>query len=162
MSDEIQAIATNNYVLHNIDAKKLYVQEPLFTANSGDAVYVGWRPDETVLYSGEIIGSAECTLSETLNNFERFRIKYRCWSDDYTVHELVQPADHSLHLFQSVDGFGNGDALFMNIFSGNDDKTKISYLHNYYWNPVQGGSKQEGLNNARIYSVIGVNRKENA
>ena len=52
MSEPIQSIAQNNYILHNIDAKKLYVQEPLFTANSGDAVYVGWRPDETVLWSG--------------------------------------------------------------------------------------------------------------
>lgn len=33
---EIQSISQSNYILHNIDAKKLYVQEPLFTANSGD------------------------------------------------------------------------------------------------------------------------------
>ena len=45
MSEPIQSISQGNYILHNIDAKKLYVQEPLFTANSGDALYVGWRPD---------------------------------------------------------------------------------------------------------------------
>ena len=78
MSDPIQSISQSNYILHNIDAKKLYVQEPLFTANSGDAVYVGWRPDETVLWSGslETIGSS-ATLSEPLTSFETIKFYYR-------------------------------------------------------------------------------------
>ena len=75
---EINAIATNNYILHNIDAKKLYVQEPLFTANSGDAVYVGWRPDETVLWEGNgtSVGTKtqDFNLSESYKNFEQTEI----------------------------------------------------------------------------------------
>lgn len=72
---EIQSIAQNNYILHNIDAKKLYVQEPLFTANSGDAVYVGWRPDETVLFETTAVnGSGTCDLSEPYTNFERVMV----------------------------------------------------------------------------------------
>ena len=74
MSEPIQSIAQNNYILHNIDAKKLYVQEPLFTANSGDAVYVGWRPDETVLYSGQATGNL--TLSDNPLNYERLLVTF--------------------------------------------------------------------------------------
>ena len=73
MSENIQAISQGNYILHNIDAKKLYVQEPLFTANSGDAVYVGWRPDETVLWSG--INSTG-NLSESIENFNEIKVNY--------------------------------------------------------------------------------------
>ncbi len=72
---EIQSIATNNYILHNIDAKKLYVQEPIFTANSGDAVYVGWRPDETVLWSGTANVGTVMELSEPLLNFQTVRLE---------------------------------------------------------------------------------------
>lgn len=72
MSEPIQSISNGNYILHNIDAKKLYVQEPLFTANSGDAVYVGWRPDETVLYSGT--AGTSLTLSENPKHFERIKV----------------------------------------------------------------------------------------
>jgi hypothetical protein len=74
MSEPIQAIATNNFILHNIDAKKLYVQEPLFTANSGDAVYVGWRPDETVLWEGTCKANSSVNLSESYKNFEKIKI----------------------------------------------------------------------------------------
>ena len=81
MSEPIQSIAQNNYILHNIDAKKLYVQEPLFTANSGDAVYVGWRPDETVLWEADLnVSVADRTsgttfsLSESPTNFENLKI----------------------------------------------------------------------------------------
>ena len=73
MSEPIQSIAQNNYILHNIDAKKLYVQEPLFTANSGDAVYVGWRPDETVLWEGN---ASTFSLSEAATGFDNLQITY--------------------------------------------------------------------------------------
>ena len=75
MSDSIQSISQGNYILHNIDAKKLYVQEPLFTANSGDAVYVGWRPDETVLYSGAYNGTTTSyALNDNITNFEKIKV----------------------------------------------------------------------------------------
>lgn len=85
MSEPIQSIAQNNYILHNIDAKKLYVQEPLFTANSGDAVYVGWRPDETVLWEQTntaypaVTANAtlSITLSEPISSFEKIKFEYR-------------------------------------------------------------------------------------
>ena len=72
----IQTISQGNYILHNIDAKKLYVQEPLFTANSGDAVYVDWRPYETVPYSGHISDDASPTaysLSEPISVFDSYK-----------------------------------------------------------------------------------------
>lgn len=86
MSEPIQAISQGNYILHNIDAKKLYVQEPLFTANSGDAVYVGWRPDETVLWETPtpsnppyVTGgqTSAISLSDSYTNYDTLRLVYR-------------------------------------------------------------------------------------
>ena len=85
MSEPIQSIAQNNYILHNIDAKKLYVQEPLFTANSGDAVYVGWRPDETVIFSGNrnITATGQLNTTEAPSAFEKIEIWSRSYPDNY-------------------------------------------------------------------------------
>ena len=83
---EIQSISQSNYILHNIDAKKLYVQEPLFTANSGDAVYVGWRPDETVLWSGSPTASTDTiALSENLTAFEKVDIYWKSYERHYVT-----------------------------------------------------------------------------
>ena len=163
MSEPIQSIAQNNYILHNIDAKKLYVQEPLFTANSGDAVYVGWRPDETVLWSGASTNTA-FNLSEPITNFEYIMLtnnvlpapavtvkvepshsaKFgyaRSWmSDDNTCH-------YRFYSVTSTDGKN-----FVNRYTrGIDYTTAMAESH--------GGGSNWHLENTMI---IGINRKENA
>jgi hypothetical protein len=95
---EINAIATNNFILHNIDAKKLYVQEPLFTANSGDAVYVGWRPDETVLWTNTGSKWTSCTgftLSEPISGFERIIYKAAMFNTDEYIMGSIVPGENA-------------------------------------------------------------------
>lgn len=107
MSD-IQSIANNNYVLHNIDAKKLYVQEPLFTANSGDAVYVGWRPDETVLWSGDsTVLNQTFNLSEPFTNFKKIRFKH-CFEGSGVFAPVYTDYDTSVLMSQNANGHGLG------------------------------------------------------
>ena len=161
---EINAIATNNFILHNIDAKKLYVQEPLFTANSGDAVYVGWRPDETVLWSGADT-SATQTLSENITAFEEIKVygkshNFYPWISQVWVNSDVV--------------YGVGAQMWWNAppeydisrycLSGN----KITPMKGSWYTWANGGTATTGdltgnaAQNSYICKVVGINRKENA
>lgn len=159
MSEPIQSIAQNNYILHNIDAKKLYVQEPLFTANSGDAVYVGWRPDETVLWSGN--ATSAVNLSEDLNNFERIKIEYGPDSPEW--HEYK--AGDSIKVHEMLKAGGTSATYWIGnitlLFSG----TNIKVMTAYCWDFKNTMSYTTAYNTYALNSirkVIGINRKENA
>ena len=170
MSEPIQSIANGNYILHNIDAKKLYVQEPLFTANSGDAVYVGWRPDETVLWSGT--GNISTfTLSEKLSNFERFRMVFQGYNtpqsgfcEDYSPSDGSNISYMYHHYVANYDG--NPLQLWAVIFISNDN---LNYsLVDWKWMCMPGNSTtwsnvwNDNNRKPMIKQIIGINRKENA
>lgn len=158
---EIQSIAQNNYILHNIDAKKLYVQEPLFTANSGDAVYVGWRPDETVLWDG---GTSDLTVGNTAQLLEPFssfeKIEMWCVWNPWTGNvpqATYYPGNATAGSYMVFDqsqymraGYGkwtvNGTTL-----------TLASASQTTTWPTFNTGTTLGG-----IRKVIGINRKENA
>lgn len=164
MSD-IQSISQGNYILHNIDAKKLYVQEPLFTANSGDAVYVGWRPDETVLYSGT--GTSAVTLSEPYTNFESIKIYHGGFYCD-EFHGLPAPTEFRFwHMYGN-----NSQATFkcaMIQVSG-IDSTHIQIMNTktLAYNFTATSTQANNVTNNDTYAknivtqVVGINRKENA
>ena len=162
MSD-IQTISQGNYILHNIDAKKLYVQEPLFTANSGDAVYVGWRPDETVLYSGHISEGAAPTaysLSEPISAFDSYKV-YWLWNQGTdcagTVNEFFwdedRPTKNNFTLF-SVNRFEGANYTAMGLFEIASNLKDITYTFS---------QQNNDANNKyiKIKKIVGINRKEN-
>ena len=161
---EINAIATNNFILHNIDAKKLYVQEPLFTANSGDAVYVGWRPDETVLYSGHISAGAAPTaysLSEPISSFNSYRV-YWLWNQGTDcageVSEFFwdedRPTMNNFTLF-SVNRFNNTNFSAWGLFEVASNLKDITYTFSQQ-------NTDTSNKYIKIKKIIGINRKENA
>jgi len=167
---EINAIATNNFILHNIDAKKLYVQEPLFTANSGDAVYVGWRPDETVLWEGT--GTSAGTLSENPYNFDRIGV-YWIMNNDGTLQsptyqEFYTKEDSPYYLDV---GFGNSYAYIGKVsFTMNStgfSATKAQGIQIPAWNATAASiatidtTYLSKMRNG-FTKVVGINRKENA
>jgi len=163
MSD-IQSISQGNYILHNIDAKKLYVQEPLFTANSGDAVYVGWRPDETVLFENND-GASAINLSEAYTNFDTVKILFRYWGSYGTRKFSEFPTDETYFTF--CDSWvpmpsGNGNAVFIGGFSATSP-THIELTRGVY-NNLNGSTQNtwvQNSQNCKIQKVVGVNRKEN-
>ena len=164
MSEPIQSIAQNNYILHNIDAKKLYVQEPLFTANSGDAVYVGWRPDETVLWSGACLkqSSSAVTLSESASNFEKI-----------AIYAVPIPSE-SINNSQIFTYNGNATrGAYMCPFGTQGQKGWFAYgrweiTNGTSFNLVDAAQTDNyptlSFNNAYggIVKIVGINRKENA
>ena len=170
MSEPIQSIAQNNYILHNIDAKKLYVQEPLFTANSGDAVYVGWRPDETVLWSASVPKeSGTITLSENFNNFEKIGVSFNDDGPDFNYQEFpCSSTNQHIILFGQDCHYENsvGWCLYMKwaSFSFDSNGTTMS-LECAGYNNIYGSNKGTSTSQyawAKPYKIVGINRKENA
>ena len=174
MSEPIQSIAQNNYILHNIDAKKLYVQEPLFTANSGDAVYVGWRPDETVLWSGNYAGTRtkEFNLSESYQNFDQLEIWWgnQVGSTKRGVVITRYPNDSYQNAWQGINACSDSDAHLaykMCFLSANSNTQFTAYNYrqaminttatgNFVW------GKDKEYYECYPIKIIGINRKENA
>jgi hypothetical protein len=157
---EIQSISQNNYILHNIDAKKLYVQEPLFTANSGDAVYVGWRPDETVLYKftgSNILSTSAYNLSEAYTNFEQMRITF-VYNDGYSICQEYNTKYDSTHIPAPMGiTQTTGGTTYCKIggFTHNNEHTQISRTTAY---DITNFTSKNAANVVSIDSVIGINR----
>lgn len=171
MSEPIQSIAQNNYILHNIDAKKLYVQEPLFTANSGDAVYVGWRPDETVLFETTALNVSAVSLSEPLSSFERFRLyPYQAGAGyfnygefDYdNVRTLATGNNIRLLYSRAIGGNNPFQLLYGDYTLSNDTKSITATSGARRWFPASTGAGGSDSNNTYIMKIVGINRKENA
>ena len=167
MSEPMQSIAQNNYILHNIDAKKLYVQEPLFTANSGDAVYVGWRPDETVLFETTATsGVASATLSEPLTNFERVKIKFGAGNDaNMNVRTCYNEFDTNCWQYNLVGQRTDDAGIVFGVgaFSAANNYTELHRQYGKYYIFLTGNTVNgPGNLNISLFKVIGINRKENA
>lgn len=162
MSEPIQAISQGNYILHNIDAKKLYVQEPLFTANSGDAVYVGWRPDETVLWSGAPTASTNTiTVSENFSAFEKVDIYWKSYERHYVTTTFAE-SNTALQIvvgnvFVRTDGNYEKSMTTWNTSNGTT-YTWAATIHGLFT-----GTQSNSWNSDVVpLKIIGVNRKENA
>lgn len=167
MSEQIQAISQGNYILHNIDAKKLYVQEPLFTANSGDAVYVGWRPDETVLWSGTDFSvgngshlSATVQLSEPISAFNEIKIISSGNLDSETiVLDTSFRGGNGAFTWVVPEGANSVWVGFRGVFT---DQTHLKVYGGYSTSLASVFTANGWWNYKNIYKVVGVNRKENA
>ena len=168
MSNEIQSISQSNYILHNIDAKKLYVQEPLFTANSGDAVYVGWRPDETVLWSGSAsMASFTANLSEPLSSFNEMYFVCKVHPNNnfkdkvyYNVEELKSAGNQgSITL---IGHAGGGGIRINNAQFGTSANTNVIYFEQQKQFNITGTTITTATVSGVITDIVGVNRKENA
>jgi hypothetical protein len=174
---EINAIATNNFILHNIDAKKLYVQEPLFTANSGDAVYVGWRPDETVLWENTAWpgndanpGVNTANLSESIYNFDSIKI----YGSRNSYNSFTLLASNCNEFDTSIMSAQNERCILYNFFLGNsngqpfDCWTVLKFNNGTSLSEISGGQKPltGSIDTSRVYyhpyKIVGINRKENA
>ena len=162
MSDPIQSISQSNYILHNIDAKKLYVQEPLFTANSGDAVYVGWRPDETVLWEGYSTGANPVfNLSDNISNYEyieMYAVEDNGWCGySKTPTEYFTTANR---IPVSIMHYGTGtkNVLTKGIYVHPTTDSRLdskAFGFDYSNNAIENDK-------THMTKIVGINRKENA
>ena len=160
MSEPIESISQGNYILHNIDAKKLYVQEPLFTANSGDAVYVGWRPDETVLWSGV---SHTGNLSESVENFDTVKINYITDDGIQGMSEFVPAYGKNITLDSMYVASNSAVWIKTTNYTFSANTSFASYPFQTYVsnNKITATWYSNTANSTfRLTRVIGINRKE--
>ena len=157
---EIQSISQSNYILHNIDAKKLYVQEPLFTANSGDAVYVGWRPDETVLWSGS--NNSTFTLNSPASAYEYIDVQYHINYQDKICCKRFAGDSLRIGLFDAENG-DRGIWIRCNEYLSNNYLTyNITQPGPWTCGITTNGVEVQSANQMTVTKIIGINRKENA
>lgn len=164
---EINAIATNNYILHNIDAKKLYVQEPLFTANSGDAVYVGWRPDETVLFEDNTGHTGNFITTEPLSAYNEVAVYISPDLNSEGPSKVVIPMiglNNSRLKFGWIGTFNGWKNIEWQFVYNNTAMTSFMPVSGAYFgkntsNQITGGDWNS--NSMYLYKVVGINRKEN-
>lgn len=161
MSDPIQSISQSNYILHNIDAKKLYVQEPLFTANSGDAVYVGWRPDETVLWSGNATTATQ-TLAEDITAFDEIKV-YGQSHNNYPWISNCWITGDVIYGVGAQMWWNNPAELDISRFclSGNKIVPNKGSWYAFPTSNTTGAVTGDNNQNSYVCKVIGINRKEN-
>ena len=169
MSESIQAIANNNYILHNIDAKKLYVQEPLFTANSGDAVYVGWRPDETVLLNNAYVNQSTTsfTVSEPLSNFQKIRFEGLSHNSTVVMDEHLAPSgNENIYVMETYfcpNGDNNPWQCRMGAYKTTNGLTYTGVSAKFIYMGFNSTTINGDTGNFPVINkIIGINRKENA
>ena len=155
MSEPIQSIAQNNYILAT--PQEVSHDNTLSgngTVDSPLGVVPGYN--ETVLWEGN---AATATLSESLDNFEKVDIAYTYWPAHYTTRTLYGWSGKPTFTEGWFDNNGVGAGLFITRLTANDAHTVIGTNANKYWNPPAGGGLVDALNIFAITKVVGINRK---
>lgn len=180
MSDEIQAISQGNYILHNIDAQKLYAQAPLTTGVSGTSAYIGIEPsaryNETVLWSGNLT-TAPITLSESMYNFDRIKIfgtlngsrivgAPMCWEFETTaipVGTYLNCNGFMANQASATSTFGAGCYLRNSVeYVSANNKITHAYTQSFTFTTGAqiGFQNTDAWGQLRYDKVIGINKKE--
>lgn len=171
MSEPIQSIAQNNYILSNMAAKDLYVQSPLTTGMSGTSAYIGIEPsaqyNETVLWENTEDKltrdlSWPQTLSESISSFTRVKFLYAGdgpynpqWfefdvnsNNSYTLTQSYTPQNHDYMFYRN--------AIFS--LNGTSFNNETNYTLNYYGTTAMSDHNNVGYN--KVSKIIGINRKQ--
>ena len=155
MSEPIQSIAQNNYILAT---QQEVSHDNTLSGNGTVDSPLGVVPgyNETVLWSGN---SATATLSESLDNFEKVDITYTYWTDNYTTRTLYGWSGKPTFTEGWFDNNADAAGIFITRLTANDAHTVIGTNANKYWNPPAGGGLADALSRFAITKVIGINRK---
>lgn len=167
MSEPIQSIAQNNYILAT---QQEVSHDNTLSGNGTVDSPLGVVPgyNETVLWSGSIGTNSTATLSEPYTNFERIRIAGTCsngavsneaYSDDLSaasIHELSLSKPTMLSTGEA-DGTYNIIAFMPCLFNGSTVETKNGRFLGYW-----GAKWQYQTNTAfALTKVVGINRIAN-
>lgn len=152
-----------------VKSNDLYVQEPLFTGTSGTSAYIGWKPDETVLWNaGDIYKTTAFTLSEPLTAFEKVRFEITGYTHVYAenTHQTPSANDEELttcFTYYCKNSDGAPLQMMMGTYSSTDGlnyglvRSKFLYMPNTA--TVWEGNTTDG---PHLQKIIGINRKPEA
>ena len=156
MSDEIQAIAQNNYIL---STQQEVSHDNTLSGNGTVDSPLGLN--ETVLYKftgSNILATSAYNLSEAYTNFDRMRITF-VYNDGYSLCQEYDTNYDSTHIPAPMGiTQTTGGATYCKIggFTHNDDHTQISRTVAY---DTTNFTNKNAADVVSIDSVVGINRK---
>ena len=162
MSEQIQSIAQNNYILAT--PQEVSHDNTLSgngTVNSPLGVVNGYN--ETVLWSGSKFwweSSAALNLSESVNNFEIIRIKAK---DDWALREKYfyvpsNPSDNQFDI--TLDGFeGNKLVIKTSKYNFSGNQIELVGMFSFEINSSKAMNIYTDRSYIQFQEVVGINRK---
>ena len=164
MSDPIQSIAQNNYILAT---QQEVSHDNTLSGNGTVDSPLGVVPgyNETVLWSGNatVTATTGINTNEPYTNFEKIKVYGRTTDDQYQRlygEALITSADKYIPLFLSYPA-GNNNSLRCGSFhfeTTSADRTLFIIDKGKLWN-INNNSVSTGVFGGTITKVVGINRK---
>ena len=160
MSEPIQSIAQNNYILAT---QKEVSHDNTLSGNGTVDSPLGVVPgyNETLLYKftgSNILGTSAYNLSEAYTNFNRMRITF-VYDDGYTICQEYDTEFDSNRIPAPIGTSPTDDGIIfckIGSFTHNNEHTQISRIASY---DIADFTGKNVANVVSIYSVVGINRK---
>lgn len=134
----------------------------VYTAGTGikiDNVHKTVSVDETVLFNGTNTGLIDTNLSESLQNFERFRICFNPFTTNGNAKEWKEfswGSSSDRYPVATAHYYGTEFLGWFTVFRPNSDGTKITPILNKLW--IVGGTTVQDRTQIDVYKVVGINR----
>lgn len=157
----MNTIYDGTYVIGQTSATN-FVAGPGIKIDEPSAGTVRIGNDETVLFSGT--GVANATLSESMLNFERLKIKLGNTGGTDGTQYFEFPAQPSAFKNLSYQAGGGANFYFVGLYCSATDTsitiTKEAAVIKPFGNTTVNGQDTNAGYSAAIHEVIGINRKE--
>ena len=146
-----------------VRAEGLYVQEPLYYAQSGTSGYIGSDLNETVLFEGTYnTGTSSVALSESVDNFDSFKVLWDHFGTDINANkkwEEYSPDTKQCNCFIGRATSSGAFNMFVTYWGNNKTSlTKIFCGYSTCSNGAAGGNWSL-VNEVIPIKVVGINRK---
>lgn len=158
MSEPIQSIAQNNYILAT---QQEVSHDNTLSGNGTVDSPLGVVPgyNETVLWEGSAGTGTNLVLSENYNNFDRLRFEYRPWSEVETPSHQISEVGTTYNNF-TLGSFWNNNttyATFIYTYQGNGTN-QLNFIRGAFNN----GNNWTTAGNLCMFKVVGINRIANS
>jgi hypothetical protein len=158
---EINAIATNNYIL----ATQQEVSHDNTLSGNG-TVDSPLGLNETVLWEnseGSKDSDLPVTLTESIQNFEKVAFYWQAWSDGTAQAHTVTICMTDITTYTlSTIYVNNGNLSNIGVYAMVDvlssNGTSLSHLHGFF-NDLKTTTVSQSSSGFRLYKVVGINRK---
>jgi len=158
MSEPIRSISEGTFVIGDTNGLTFEAGPGISVSQPSEGT-VRIANDETVLFENDA-GTTEATLSESFANFDRIRIYFRPFSNNPVCQEIFYNSNQTYGNMSFMYGFYEGQQWRGFKCTFNIGMSLLSIVSSYYYEGYANGI--DVTNTAKIYKVIGINRKENA
>ena len=146
-----------------VRAEGLYVQEPLFYAQSGTSGYIGSDLNETVLFEGSYnTNTTSVDLSESVDNFDSFKVLWDHFGTDVNANRKWEEYSPDTKQCNCYIGRATSTTAFnMFVTYWGNNKTSLTKIFCGYSTCSNGAAAGNWslVNEVIPIKVVGINRK---